>query len=97
MFNYRHAAKGVGTHEETDHAGYYSTGKVRNVGLTTGKVNYQQVELVHRSKKSGRIGTQKKKTVSSFINILYPTPFTTPATEWGQVGKPVSKIHFSHL
>ena len=44
--------------------------------------------------KASKVLVQKKKTVSLLTNILYPTPFTSPATQWGQLNEKVARLRY---
>ena len=45
--------------------------------------------------KAGKILLQIKKSVSLLTTIMYPKPFTTAATQWGEMNEPIAKLQYA--
>ena len=45
--------------------------------------------------KPGKILLQKKKSVPLLTTVMYPKPFTTAATQWGELNEPIAKLHYA--
>ena len=62
------------------------------VGQAKSGVWHQQHAKRITGSKASKVLVQKKKTVSLLTNILYPKPFTSPATQWGQLNEKVARL-----
>ena len=64
------------------------------VGQRKSGVWHQQRAKRITGSKAGKIPLQKKKTVSLLTDIIYPKPFTAPATQWGEQNEQVARLRY---